>query len=153
VSRGVTLLYISTFFWCQGLRFRRESLADTPFATANTATHLIYRRHCSSARPVNQYRPLPSLPRLCNCALRSLGLNRRSMADSTLPSTAPPETINSTTDIDPSFYTWQTWFKALSGSITEEEAKKYRQARDVIKEESDCKRCEQNRDWLFENSK
>jgi inner membrane protease ATP23 len=76
------------------------------------------------------------------------------MADSTTTpsSTTTPQPINATTEIDPSFYTWQTWFKALSGTITIEEAQKYRQARDVIKEESDCKRCEKQRDWLFENS-
>jgi inner membrane protease ATP23 len=74
------------------------------------------------------------------------------MAESTPPATTTPQPINSAADIDPSFYTWQTWFKALSGTITAEEAQKYRQARDVIKEESDCKRCEKQRDWLFENS-
>jgi inner membrane protease ATP23 len=76
------------------------------------------------------------------------------MADSTPPPppTTTPQPINAVADIDPSFYTWQTWFKALSGTITAEEAQKYRQARDVIKEESDCKRCEKQRDWLFENS-
>jgi inner membrane protease ATP23 len=74
------------------------------------------------------------------------------MADATPPPANTPEPINSSTDIDPSFYTWQTWFKALSGSITTEERQKYMQARDVIKEESDCKRCEKQRDWLFEHS-
>lgn len=60
--------------------------------------------------------------------------------------------INSSGAIDTSFYNWQNFFKALTGRITPEEGRKYLAARDVIKEESDCKRCEGHRDWLFKHS-
>jgi inner membrane protease ATP23 len=66
--------------------------------------------------------------------------------------TAADKPLNSAQDIDTSFYSWQTWFRALSGQLTPAERQQYLQARDLIKESSDCARCETYRDWLLQNS-
>ncbi|KAF2403335.1 mitochondrial inner membrane protease atp23 [Trichodelitschia bisporula] len=72
--------------------------------------------------------------------------------DAHISSASPPVPVNSAANVDTSFYSWQTWFRALTGEITDEEKRGYLLARDVIKEESDCKRCEESRDWLFKYS-
>lgn len=74
------------------------------------------------------------------------------MADSTTPASTTPQIINSSASIDTSVYTWSTFFKALSGQLSPTERNEYLAARDLVKEESDCKRCESHRDWLLQNS-
>lgn len=73
------------------------------------------------------------------------------MADNTLPETTtakPPSGVQP----DDSFYTWSGFFKILSGQATQEETRNYFQTRDIVREESDCKRCEKYRDELFQRS-
>ena len=50
------------------------------------------------------------------------------------------------------FYTWQKFFQLLSGQGTDDDRKKYLLARDIAREELDCKRCEDHRDWIFKYS-
>jgi mitochondrial inner membrane protease ATP23 len=50
------------------------------------------------------------------------------------------------------FYSWSTWFSILSGQATDDDKRRYRLARDVVREATDCQRCEKHRDWTFENS-
>jgi len=70
--------------------------------------------------------------------------------------TTLPDPSDSKPDSSPSpdfdFYTWQKFFSILIGNSTEEETFKYLHARDVLFEEQDCKRCEKQRDWLFQHS-
>ncbi len=54
---------------------------------------------------------------------------------------------------DQNFYSWQSWFSILSGQATDYERRQYKLARDAANEESDCKRCEKQRDWLLKYSK
>ncbi|KIW05912.1 uncharacterized protein PV09_03105 [Verruconis gallopava] len=54
--------------------------------------------------------------------------------------------------IDPMVYTWSTLFKCLVGNCTAKEREQYLTARDIAREESDCKRCEDFRDWNFKHS-
>jgi inner membrane protease ATP23 len=51
--------------------------------------------------------------------------------------------------VDTSFYTWSNLFKCLMGNCTAQERELYVNTRDVTREEADCKRCEQWRDWNF----
>ncbi|KAF2663181.1 mitochondrial inner membrane protease atp23 [Microthyrium microscopicum] len=51
--------------------------------------------------------------------------------------------------IDKTFYTWTTLFKAMLGTATQSEIKSYNDAYDTLHIESQCRRCESNRDWLF----
>ncbi|KAK8172991.1 mitochondrial inner membrane protease atp23 [Phyllosticta citrichinensis] len=53
---------------------------------------------------------------------------------------------------DESFYNWSTFFTILSGQASKEDQQKYFHARDLVNEESDIKRVEKQRDWLFQNS-
>jgi inner membrane protease ATP23 len=55
-------------------------------------------------------------------------------------------------DVDFSFYTWTTLFKSFIGTITPEERRAYLLAKDIKNEEKDCKRCEDQRDWLLQRS-
>jgi inner membrane protease ATP23 len=55
-------------------------------------------------------------------------------------------------EADFSFYTWSTFFNALLGRAEPVALKNYFAARDIVREEADCKRCEENRDWMFKNS-
>jgi inner membrane protease ATP23 len=73
------------------------------------------------------------------------------MDDHTGASPPKPAPANAAT-ADLSFYTWSTFFKALTGQATREETRQYLAARDIVREESDCKRCEESRDWLFQHS-
>lgn len=53
---------------------------------------------------------------------------------------------------DESFYNWSSFFTILSGQASKEDQQKYFRARDLVNEESDIKRVEKQRDWLFQNS-
>ncbi|KAI9693045.1 MAG: Mitochondrial inner membrane protease atp23 [Bathelium mastoideum] len=50
------------------------------------------------------------------------------------------------------YYNTRTWFSAILGIATPEEVKGYLQERDIIEEKSDLERCEQQKQWLFQNS-
>ncbi|KAK8188330.1 metalloprotease ATP23 [Phyllosticta capitalensis] len=53
---------------------------------------------------------------------------------------------------DASFYNWSSFFSILSGQASQEDKQKYFLSRDLANEESDIKRVEKQRDWLFQNS-
>ncbi|KAK7543016.1 mitochondrial inner membrane protease Atp23 [Phyllosticta citricarpa] len=53
---------------------------------------------------------------------------------------------------DESFYNWSTFFSILSGQASQEDKQRYFRGRDLVNEESDVKRVEKQRDWLFQNS-
>ena len=44
------------------------------------------------------------------------------------------------------------YFKILTGKMTREGMEHYREDRYKVHEERDCKKCEENRDWLFKHS-
>ncbi|QIX00208.1 hypothetical protein AMS68_005725 [Peltaster fructicola] len=54
--------------------------------------------------------------------------------------------------VDKTFYTWSTFFSILTGSASDQERAKYFTTRDILNEDRDCKRCESQKKWLFENS-
>jgi inner membrane protease ATP23 len=73
------------------------------------------------------------------------------------PDGSPPQRTASKPTFSPpkpdaTFYTWSTFFSILSGQASKEERQGYFLERDILKEESDCKRCETHRDYLFKYS-
>ena len=60
------------------------------------------------------------------------------------PSDKPPQ--------DRRYYNTRTWFSTLLGTATPEEIHGFLQERDTIEEKSDFERCEQQKQWLFQNS-
>lgn len=56
------------------------------------------------------------------------------------------------TGYDPSLKWWMNYFKILSGKITPEGVEHYREDQYKMHEKRDCKKCEDNRDWLFKHS-
>ncbi|OCK85980.1 mitochondrial inner membrane protease atp23 [Lepidopterella palustris CBS 459.81] len=77
------------------------------------------------------------------------------MVDSThgtSPQQASAVPSPSSSQPDQTFYTWSTFFSILSGQASNAERQKYFDARDILREESDCKRCEKHRDYLFKYS-
>ena len=69
-----------------------------------------------------------------------------------------PATKSSTTDTgytftDDPWIRWRNTWRYLTGGLTEEGVKQYQQGRDARMEESDCRRCEQQRDYLLEYSR
>lgn len=66
--------------------------------------------------------------------------------------TAPDSSRTSTSTADPSIYTWSTFFSILSGQATPSTRDAYFNARDTLNEESDCRRCDKQKSWLFANS-
>ncbi|KAI9780075.1 MAG: Mitochondrial inner membrane protease atp23 [Geoglossum umbratile] len=51
-----------------------------------------------------------------------------------------------------SFSKWHNVFSILTGQMTPEGREQYRLARDLRNEEADCRRCEEQRDYLFKYS-
>ena len=47
---------------------------------------------------------------------------------------------------------WRNTWRYLTGGLTEEGIKQYQKGRDDRMEESDCKRCEQDRDYALQYS-
>jgi inner membrane protease ATP23 len=75
------------------------------------------------------------------------------------PDGAPPSQAAKSTPpqkIDPVYYTWSNTFSILMGRMTgnrnTELEKGYFSEQDIINEESYCKRCETNRDYLLQYS-
>ncbi|KAK5663920.1 hypothetical protein OQA88_131 [Cercophora sp. LCS_1] len=56
------------------------------------------------------------------------------------------------TGYDPSQAWYTNYFRILTGKVTREGIEHYREDRYKTNEERDCKRCEEYRDWLFQNS-
>ncbi|KAK8207447.1 putative Ku70-binding protein [Phyllosticta capitalensis] len=77
------------------------------------------------------------------------------MAESTdserQPTPSPPAAA-AQVQPDASFYNWSSFFSILSGQASQEDKQKYFLSRDLANEESDIKRVEKQRDWLFQNS-
>ncbi|RDA84524.1 hypothetical protein CP532_1494 [Ophiocordyceps camponoti-leonardi (nom. inval.)] len=63
----------------------------------------------------------------------------------------PSEVVNdpARTGFDPQIKWWMNYFRILSGRMNQEGQFHYREWRYKVHEERDCKRCEENRDWLF----
>lgn len=77
------------------------------------------------------------------------------MAEATNPTAQPPPPppLNAnTTQPDPSFYNWRTFFSILAGQATPDDRRAYFLARDTLNEDRDIARVEAHRDWLFTNS-
>ncbi|KAK4169522.1 mitochondrial inner membrane protease ATP23 [Cladorrhinum sp. PSN259] len=74
------------------------------------------------------------------------------------PSSQPPaapkflENDPARTGYDPSLKWYFNYFKILTGQVTREGVEHYREDRYKANEARDCKRCEEDRDWLFANS-
>jgi inner membrane protease ATP23 len=51
--------------------------------------------------------------------------------------------------IDTTYYTWSTFFRALSGQATDTEMRAYIHTRSLLHESSDIARAEKHRDWLL----
>jgi inner membrane protease ATP23 len=53
---------------------------------------------------------------------------------------------------DDAWTQWRNIFSILSGKMTDEGKEQYRLARDIRNEAADCKRCEDQRDYLLQYS-
>lgn len=53
---------------------------------------------------------------------------------------------------DKTFYTWSTFFSILTGRASTKDRDAYFKTRDIINEERDCKQCDADKEWLFQNS-
>ena len=49
-------------------------------------------------------------------------------------------------------YTWQGWFKILRGQMSDEDMRRFKVDKDLRNEASDCKRCDEWKDYLFKYS-
>jgi len=72
----------------------------------------------------------------------------------TAPSTSSPSSATTTSPetIDTTYYTWSTFFRALTNQATDTEMRQYIHTRSQLHEASDCARCDKWRDWLFQYS-
>ena len=72
--------------------------------------------------------------------------------------TSPPRTEDLTaqdtgyTFTDDPWIRWRNTWRYLTGSLTEEGVRQYHRGRNDRMEESDCRRCEQDRDYLLQYS-
>jgi inner membrane protease ATP23 len=55
-------------------------------------------------------------------------------------------------EIDRTYYTWSNFFSILTGTASEQERKAYFHTQDVLNEEKDCKRCEEDIEHFFKAS-
>lgn len=78
------------------------------------------------------------------------------MADSKLPEPEPRSSSSNDTGYIPGDDLWTQWrniFAILTGKMSEEGKEQFRIARDIRNEAADCKRCEEQRDYLLKYSK
>lgn len=66
--------------------------------------------------------------------------------------TSRTDSATITPEVDKTFYTWSNFFSILTGHASNEERSRYFHTRDILNEDSDCKRCEDNKKYLFEYS-
>ena len=59
---------------------------------------------------------------------------------------------NQTIEVDPSLYTWSSFFSLLKGQAKQQDVDNYFAARDLVREEKDCQKCNKNVAWLLQNS-
>ena len=77
------------------------------------------------------------------------------MADSQQQGVTPSSEPQKDTGFTPGDDSWAQWrniFAILSGKMTDEGKDQYRFARDIRNEAVDCKRCEDQRDYLLQYS-
>ncbi|KAL1967775.1 hypothetical protein VTN77DRAFT_2464 [Rasamsonia byssochlamydoides] len=77
------------------------------------------------------------------------------MADSKSPEPEPQSRSSNDTGYIPGDDTWTQWrniFAILTGRMSEEGKEQFRIARDIRNEAADCKRCEEQRDYLLKYS-
>ena len=74
------------------------------------------------------------------------------MGDDTEKADAPKTDIIATKDVDPSLYSWSSFFSILKGQVNQEDVDRYFAARDIVREEKDCQKCNKNVAWLLQNS-
>lgn len=53
---------------------------------------------------------------------------------------------------DEKYARWRNIFAILTGTMTDEGKEQFRKEREDLNEEADCKRCEQQRDYLLQYS-
>ncbi|KAI9675380.1 MAG: Mitochondrial inner membrane protease atp23 [Caeruleum heppii] len=53
---------------------------------------------------------------------------------------------------DEDIFTWRSWFAILAGRMSDEGKHRYREAMDIRREESDCRKCDQWKSYLFKYS-
>lgn len=78
------------------------------------------------------------------------------MADSKLPEPESRSSSSNDTGYIPGDDLWTQWrniFAILTGKMSEEGKEQFRIARDIRNEAADCKRCEEQRDYLLKYSK
>lgn len=79
------------------------------------------------------------------------------MTDSQSPGTAAPSPERSSeTGFVPGDDTWTQWrnvFSILTGKMTDEGKEQFRVARDIRNEAADCRRCEDQRNFLLQYSR
>ena len=64
---------------------------------------------------------------------------------------ATPTPTSSPSD-DATYYTWSSFFSILTGSATPTERAAYFRTKDNLNEATDCKRCDEDKSWLFNHS-
>lgn len=67
----------------------------------------------------------------------------------------PPETSPSgptSASDDATYYTWSSFFSILTGTASPREREAYFRVKDDLNEETDCKRCDSDKKWLFSYS-
>ena len=75
------------------------------------------------------------------------------MASSTPTSTPSPSASQSTPSADDlTYYTWSSFFSILTGTATPTERSAYFRVKDILHEDRDIARAEEDRNWLFANS-
>ena len=74
------------------------------------------------------------------------------MGEDTVELDAPKSASTTRKDIDPSLYNWSSFFSILKGHANQEDVDKYFAARDIVREEEDCRKCSKNVAWLLQNS-
>lgn len=86
---------------------------------------------------------------------RPSDVQQSKMVDLQSSSASSPPDRNSDTGFVPGDDTWTQWrniFSILTGKMTDEGKEQFRVARDVRNEAADCKRCEDQRDFLLQYS-
>ena len=74
------------------------------------------------------------------------------MSDSQSPSPTGKSGDTGYSPGDDSWTQWRNIFAIMSGKMTDEGKEQFRVARDIRNEAADCKRCEDQRDYLLQYS-
>ena len=74
------------------------------------------------------------------------------MTDHQQPPSPPASTSTQSSNLPAEYYTWSNFFSILTNTATSHDRDQYFRTKDILNEERDVQRCEENRDWLFKNS-